>query len=322
MSYAYVVYFRTTQCHPAVYTCYVHFIGRDQFRSHAMELIYFVNLKLIFVVNILFFFARVCLNSLVIVSFWRSVQLRKKLCYFMIMVLSCCDLLVVLTDYPVTALRAMLWLLGRMKKYPRWLVICYQLAGIVIGVSLRAVLVMTFNQYLATHYPLYHRASVTKRKLLTLFIFLVIFQITMTALSTNDLIVSYEVCLLVFFTLFIPPMLLMNYKLFKVAKKSRRNTEMLPGTKKSFSLKNVSSCLLVVACQMAFYIPNFIYIGLRLTSKETEYVLDNAQLLGLWSRTASVMNSTFNCLIFYWKNKTLRAEGMKVIKSMKICRRV
>ena len=289
MSYAYVVYFRTTQCHPAVYTCYVHFIGRDQFRSHAMELIYFVNLKLIFVVNILFFFAGVCLNSLVIVSFWRSVQLRKKLCYFIIMVLSCCDLLVVLTDHPI---------------------------------SLRAVLVMTFNQYLATHYPLYHRASVTKRKLLTLFIFLVIFQITMTALSTNDLIVSYEVCLLVFFTLFIPPMLLMNYKLFKVAKKSRRNTEMLPGMKKSFSLKNVSSCLLVVACQMAFYIPNFIYIGLRLTSKETEYVLDNAQLLGLWSRTASVMNSTFNCLIFYWKNKTLRAEGMKVIKSMKICRRV
>jgi hypothetical protein len=32
------------------------------------------------------------------------------------------------------------------------------------------------------------------------------------------------------------------------------------------------------------------------------------------------MNSTFNCLIFFWKNKILRTEGMKLIKSMKICR--
>jgi hypothetical protein len=34
------------------------------------------------------------------------------------------------------------------------------------------------------------------------------------------------------------------------------------------------------------------------------------------------MNSTCNCLIFFWKNKILRTEGMKVIKGMKICRRV
>jgi hypothetical protein len=49
-------------------------------------------------VNEFFFFSGICLNSLVILTFWRSVQLRKKLCYFMIMVLSCCDLLAVLTN--------------------------------------------------------------------------------------------------------------------------------------------------------------------------------------------------------------------------------
>jgi hypothetical protein len=46
-----------------------------------MELHYFVNLMLIFAVNVLFFLLGICLNSLVILSFWRSVQLRKKLCY-------------------------------------------------------------------------------------------------------------------------------------------------------------------------------------------------------------------------------------------------
>ena len=57
---------------------------------------------------------------------------------------------------------------------------------------------------------------------------------------------------------------------------------------------------------------------LRLNSKETENTLDSAEPAELWARTAASMNSTFNCLIFYRKNKTLRTEGMKVIQSIKI----
>ena len=87
--------------------CYVQFFRRDELRSEVMESIYSFNLISILVVNILFFCSGICLNSLVIVSFWRSVQLRKKLCYFMIMVLSSCDLLVVLTNHPVTSLLTM-----------------------------------------------------------------------------------------------------------------------------------------------------------------------------------------------------------------------
>ena len=102
-----------------------------------MEFIYFVNLIFIFVVNILFFFLGIFLNSLVIVSFWRSVQLRKKLCYFMIAVLSSCDLLVVLTNHPLTTVRAMLWLTEKIKKYPAWLVISHEVLSTIIGVPTR-----------------------------------------------------------------------------------------------------------------------------------------------------------------------------------------
>ena len=73
-----------------------------------MELAYFINLIFIVSLNVLFFLSGTFLNSLVIISFWKSVQLRKKLCYFMIMVLSCCDLLVVLTNHPLLALFTML----------------------------------------------------------------------------------------------------------------------------------------------------------------------------------------------------------------------
>ena len=309
----------TAVCHMLVH---IQFLKTDRFRSHAMKFIYSVNLIFIFVVNILFFFAGICLNSLVIVSFWKSVQLRKKLCYFMIMLLSCCDLLVVLTYHPLTAFTAMLWLTETIKIYSGWLVILLDLSNMVLGLSLLALLVMNFDRYLATHYPIFHRTSVTKGKLLTLFIFLVIYGISISVISINDLVIQYEVGLLICCTIFILPMLFINYKLFRVARKSRRNNGIPPNKmKKSFSWKNISSCLLVVACLMVSFIPTFVYIGLRRTSKETQSTLDNAQLAGLWAKTISSMSSTFNSLIFYWKNKILCAEGMKVIKSMKTCRR-
>ena len=71
-----------------------------------MESVYFIHIRL----KNFFFFSGVFLNSVVIISFWRSVQLRKKLCYFMIMVLSCCDLLAVLTNNSSIAVIAMLHL--------------------------------------------------------------------------------------------------------------------------------------------------------------------------------------------------------------------
>ena len=85
-----------------------------------MEAIYFINLIFIFAVNVFFFFSGICLNSLVLLSFWRSVQLRKKLCYFMIMVLSCCDLLTVLTNNPLMAFITMSWLTVKLDGNARW----------------------------------------------------------------------------------------------------------------------------------------------------------------------------------------------------------
>ena len=291
----------------AVYTCYVNFVGRDQFGSHAMELIYFVNLIFIFVVNIIFLFSGICLNSLVIISFWRSVQLRKKLCYFTIMVLSCCDLLVVLTNHPFMALVTILSLTEKINVYPGWLMISHKLLLMFIGLSLVALLVMNVDRYLATHYPIFHRTFVTKGKLLALFTVLVIIELTSAAMSINDLVISFQVHLLIFLAIFIPPMLFINYKLFTVARKGRRNNEISPEIRNSFSFKNIPSCLLVVACLIVLSIPTFVHIGLRLTSKETESTLDNARIAAHWSRTIASMNSTFNCLIFYWKNKTLYA---------------
>ena len=85
-----------------------------------MKSIYSINLIFIFAVNVFFFFSGICLNSFVILSFWRSIQLRKKLCYFIIMVLSCCDLLAVLTNSLLLILFSMSWLTGKLDVNAKW----------------------------------------------------------------------------------------------------------------------------------------------------------------------------------------------------------
>ena len=284
-----------------------------------MELPYFINLILIFLLNVLFFFTGICLNSLAILTFWRSVQLRKKLCYFMIMVLSCCDLLVVLTSHPSAALVAMLWLTGKLDTHPKWAVIFLRFMPVLYGFSLLALLVMNFDRYLAISYPIFHRTSVTKGKLLTLLATLIVFGLTLYLMSVNNLI-SHPVFLLISVTIFFPPMIFINYKLFIIARKSRRNRRISPEVKKTLSFKNISSCLLAVACFVVLSIPTLVYIGLRTNSGHSS-TLDNADIAAFWAGTLCSMNSTCNCLILYWKNKILRIEGIKVIKGLRIRRK-
>jgi hypothetical protein len=220
------------------------------------------------------------------------------------------------------ALLSMSWLTGKLDVNARWPHISLSWTNVFLGFSLFALLVMNFDRYLATSYPIFHRTSVTKGRLLTLLAALIIVQITVKVMSVNDFVISYQVHILILCILLIPPMLFINYKLFLVVRKSRKNKRISPDMKKTFSLKNISSCLLAVACLVVISIPAFVYIGLRINSPKTTNTLDNAGLAGMWVITISLMNCTFNCSIFYWKNKVLRTEGLKVLKSLKICRRV
>jgi uncharacterized membrane protein len=219
------------------------------------------------------------------------------------------------------AVIAMSWLTGKVGGNVRWAHISLKSTGTFLGFSLFALSVMNFERYLAASYPIFHRTSVTKGRLLTLLAILLVVQVILKMMSANDFVISDQVYGIIFVILVIPPILFINYKLFLVVRKSRKNKRISPEMKKTFSLKNMSSCLLAVACLVVLSIPAGVYIGLTINSRKTSNTLDNANLARMWSVTIASMNCTFNCLIFYWKNKVLRTEGLKVLKSLQICRR-
>ena len=246
-------------------------------------------------------------------------QLRKKLCYFMIKVLSCCDLLAILTNNPWLAAIAMLLMTGKVDVNDKWPHLVSRLSFIFLAFSVLAVLVMNFDRYLATSCPLFHRASITKKKCLTLLAILIIIEICLTLIVLTKHAISFQVHLLIFFVHVFPPMLFLYYKLLVVVRKSRSDRGVSPEMKKTFSLKNISSCLLAVACHVTISIPALVFVGLRMNYTQARLSLDHhVHLIAIWSGTIASMNPTFNCLIFYWKNKVLRTEGLKVIKSIKI----
>jgi hypothetical protein len=234
------------------------------------------------------------------------------------MVLSCSDLLVVLTTLPITAVIALFWLTRKENGYPSWIDNSSHLATSPIVFSLFALLVMSFDRYLATYQPFLHRTSVTKKTLLTLFGTLSFGEIILKSMFINN-VISNHLQGIIILTIVGPSMVFINYKLFLIAKK-RRSNGISPEMKNRFSLKNASSCLLAVACFVVLFIPGTVYIGFEMAWKETPRFSERIKLALLWGKTFASMNSTFNSVIFYWRNKILRTEGMKLIKGMKIRR--
>jgi hypothetical protein len=121
------------------------------------------------------------------------------------------------------ALVSMSWLTEKLDVNARWPYISISSTSIFLRFSYFALLVMNFDRYLATSYPIFHRTSVTKGILLTLLALLIIVEITLNLMSVNDFVIRYQVHSVILCFFLIPPMLFINYKLFLVVSKSRKN---------------------------------------------------------------------------------------------------
>ena len=279
-----------------------------------MDLTVYIQLIFLCVANIIFTFSGIILNTLVIASILKSTPLRKKLCHFMIMVLSCFDFVGVITNQPATLLYLIFWLredydlLIKIKTYVHFVTV-------FLAFSFHVLLVISFERYLGAYYPMFHRTSVTRRRLLTLLATLLIFQITFYVITINDMIVSRTLGIMIFFIVVYPPLVFLNFKLFKISKKGRQRNATSPEKRTRIGLKTISTCVLVVACLLVLSIPSIVFIVFNMNTENSQ--ASNARLSLVWTETIHIMNCTFNSLIFFWKNKVLRTEGIKILKTLK-----
>ena len=283
----------------------------------------FINMLFLCLVNVFFMVAGIFLNAVVIISLRRSSELRKKLCHFMIFVLTCFDLAVITISHPVIILSTIFWskevcseLLEQIRTH---------ISGNLYVLSTTALLILNIERLLGLTFPLFHRTSVTKKRLLILQAFS---TTLLSFLCTSALIINLKTLayflVIVYFSILLLLFIYFNYKMFTIAKSKFRDKEVDPTTatsreegrkQRTLNFKTISTCSLAVACFFIRCCPQIIYSALRLTSEAPLNDRD-VVLFRLWSNTFVSMNSTFNCLIFFWKNSILLREGMKIVKRL------
>ena len=279
-----------------------------------MDLRVYIQLIFLCVLNTVFTFSGIVLNTLVIASVLKSSQLRKKLCHYMIMVLSCSDLITVIANHPAILLYLISWLTDDHNLFLK-VTIILRSGDVSFGLSFLVLLVMSMERYLGAYYPIFHRTSVTKSRLLSLLALMLIFYITLIAISTNGMVISRTIVLIILISTVFLPLVCFIIKLFKISREMKLKKS--PEKRRTMNLKSISTCLLVVACLVILSISTSIYIVFDIVSENKHAA--NSRLSGVWTKTLYTMNCTFNSLIFFWKNKILRTGEMKILETL-ICR--
>ena len=247
-----------------------------------MDLTVYIQLIFLCVVNIIFTFSGIVSNTLVIASIWKSSQLRKKLCHFMTMVLSCFDLVAVVTNHPGILLYLISWL---RKDYDLQKTTIYlNISGVFLVLSLLALLVMNIERYLGAYYPIFHHTSVTRRKLITLLVILLIPSAVVYMISRYG-VISYRMFFIIFMVLFVPPFIFVNFKLFAIARKLHRERAIAPEKRTAANFKNISTALWAVACLILLFFPHSLNIAFIRTEK-SESTID---LSYIWTFTCVTM---------------------------------
>ena len=376
-------------------------------------------------VNILFLLLGSFLNATVIICLWKSSHLRKKFMgHFMILVLSCFDLAIVLVVHPLNVVSTIAW-------YSENAVMMHKLRNskhvttVLFALSFYALMTMNLERYIAVKYPIYHKISLTKSKLLVVFAIFFLLAITLRVFSATGLIPQQLPSSLTFLVI-LPIMLLTNFRMHFIARrtlqkkaqdrwiKMRNKKEVSQNSDKiqdksdkiqdksdklqeksdklseksdklqeksnklhqksdnlseesnklhqksdnlseksdklseksnklhqetdnlsekndnfqekrrkrqnkrpKLSLQSVSTCILAVTCFTLCALPGMVFNGLNILMGKERFGKDNFQLIVFWVGTLLTLNSSFNSLVFFWKNPMLREEGQQLLRKLR-----
>ena len=264
-----------------------------------------LNVIFLCLANFFFLIVGIAVNVVVLLCIWKSSQLRKKLCYFMIFVLSGYDLLVVLVSHPLVIISAVILFSKGSDILDKNYVIFSFIVTVISCFSLLVLLILTLERYLGLAYPLFHKTSVTKRRL-TFFIFIIQF-LSLVLITFSHV---YEVTDIDLYTLIMAVVLiiLMNIRMFFIAKSKRTAS-----AKGASNVRKYYICLFALASFTVCTLPSIIYYKLIVMGR-IDRTSKSALLYFFWTITLVSINSSANSIIFFWNNSVLRSEGKKIIK--------
>lgn len=283
----------------------------------------FVNHVICCIANVLLAFTTTFLNSVTLLTYWKSPLLREKVSYFTIMLLSIADLGVGIVGIPVFILQLVKEISGRGSCAVS---ICADiLSTIPIGMSLVVLEVMTIERYIGVIHPIFHRAKVTKQRLLflTIILWLLFFLRIFLRFYIDDevykIIISIDIVILAILALTVYAKIFCAWKTSTRVSNPSINTRseesfgsQANSNRKSGFLHNVKQAktfFIVVVCFFLCIIPQAIV-------QSGSLPLVGGAAVAYWSATFIMMNSSVNSLVLFWRNRILRNEARRVFRQL------
>ena len=192
------------------------------------------------------------------------------------------------------------------------------------GISACTLFIMNIERYFAIIHPFLHRIHFTKRRFLltwVFFWFLVIVWIVCSVYFTFVAVVigSVILCTIVFTSLFT------YIAIYVVARKTMLERNKVHSnsdqeSRRNFmnflrELKMAKTYVLVISLCFLCYLPTVVVSGIENILNHSDKTPNSVVNALDWASTLTSMNSTLNCIIFFWGNRDLRKEGSKIAKN-------
>ena len=281
------------------------------------------------VVNAFLGIAGTILNSLVLYIFWKSTKLRSKLSHFFIMLLSSIDLAVVTIVHSTFLLQA----INEINGTPHCVYkISYMFTlYFFTGMSILTLLILNMERYTAIIHPIWHRRRATKPRLMFIWAILWLLNIV-NAISLLVFRPLSDIITVIVIFIFCCTSLFTYISIFRVARKTNGTTACntvghdtnsanchgeVSGNMASFlrELKMAKTYFIIIVLAFVCFLPAGIITGLEYPWNENKKERTSGTIAYTWVTTLTSLNSTLNCLIFFWANKMLRREALKLFKN-------
>ena len=304
--------------------CLVSYVVRSPASSYTR------NIIAACVINIVFAIAGTILNSLVLYIFWKSTKIRSNFSYFGIMLLSSADLAVVTIVHSTFLLQA----INEINGTPNCTYKVFYTSTLYLftGMSVSTLLILNIERYTAIFHPIWHLTTATKRRLIFIWIILWLLNILNVASRLFLPLLSKIIVLIVISTL-CGTTLFTYISIFRVARKKKSITACntvaheincgncrgeVSGNMVTFlrELKMAKTYFAIVVLAFVCFLPWGIGVhALKYPWNKSENERSTVAMAYSWTNTLITINSTLNCLIFFWANKMLRREALKLVKS-------
>ena len=273
--------------------------------------IFYITLAVICAITTL---TTIYLNACAVVTIWTTTALREKIPNFTIMMQSAVDLLnglFVMPFFSYSIISEISALSSCLQMY-----VCKKMAVLVFFFSITTFSAMSYERYMGICHPFLHRTQVTKKKLFKYVIVAFTWQILAVGLTVSFPGVMRPllafVCLVFFVhTAFVYINIARAIRVKVSPNSNVQNIEERSKLKQYLlGIKGAKTCFLIIICCIGCYLPSVLLLSGMISPKTIFVKVILIRSFGV----LTMLNSTLNSVILFWRDKKLRINAKSLPK--------